>query len=385
MGGRMSDQGRDPVLKCRIPAEMKEELEQEAQRTGQTVSDVARGYLYLGRETAETTSQAVEDIEERIQTVIERNKTVKELLPSDWRDFVSRRFAEAIQKDYDPADIETLGSMLREQAAEKEEMAQQIPVAPDADLVGIVDDVLLEALEASDLTNYYEDVENRYERHFAGVEEGKQQREKLISVVEDTVRSHNQLAAAFEGDVCPEVSPTDIPQAVETWLPEGTDREDVARLATQLVNQGATAEDVSELVPTTDPTLQPVEVESQKSDRELTPKESDDQDADQDEAIIVMGGQKQNGRWADQDETGDQDEAQPDETDEEPQSVESVEAIQETFRQNIPAADGGRDDRSVRGTVDDTTMNPTTSTNDDSTELELAESTETAQEVEADE
>jgi predicted transcriptional regulator len=380
MEGVMSD-GRKPRLQFRADPETKARIEEIASATHLSKSDVIRDFLEIG------IAVSGDDIEQLAQAradeleVIQRNQNAIQLFPSHWRSHVKDQMAKTIKNSFHPDEIESFAAMLREQAEKKEEQAELIDVVPDADLVGIVDDVLFDALEAADLSTYYEDVDNPYAKRFEGVDDGLQQRDELILRLQSTVEKHQQLANALSNGSVPSVMPNDIDTDVVELLPEDKTREDFARLATECVKAGIDADAIPEHL---DRTTEDFTLESDTGG-ELSPSQDDvEDDLDLDpgsEATIRMGGQRQNERWRTDDED---DEEQHDDSDSNPDAAEAVEAIQQQIADKIPAADGGRDDRTAGRGYGDTDMNPTTRTTDDSTDLELTDATEDGQEDDCD-
>lgn len=366
----MSDD-RDPRVAFRAPEGLVEWLDEQAEDAGLPRSEVCRRALHFMREARGDALEREAQIRDEIDTIISENQELRKVVPSKWRSHVQGLFVDDLRDETSPADLRTLAAGYRRQAEKMEELAETIPHAPEADLVGIVDEELRNALEAGDLSNWYDDVENPHEKHLAGVEDGMQERREAVAVVQGVVETHTRLAAAFEDrHEAPAVKPSDLPRFAESVLPDDVDREDVARLATMLVREGVPAEDVPDVLPTVDPSLEAEEVASRATG----------DDVDVEEATIRKGGVPI-----------DAYESEPTGTDGGVPCAADGDELSQQRLAALAAADGGRHPRSLPPSEEvdtEETMNEPNDTDDDSTEAvseRLDELADAVEEVEGDE
>lgn len=277
-------EGDDRKVTIRMNGEKVDWIDRLADQAGVDRSTMIRRFVDFGIEAQGSAATDADDRRGEHDEIVERNQELRQILPSKWRSHVRSLFLDDLRDDCSPEDLETIAQGYRQQAVKKEEIADSMPLAPEGDLVGIVDEELANALEAADLSNWYEDVENPYERHLSGVEEGRREREAAVSVVQGVVWSFESLRKSFtDPTLCPDPSVEDVPIDAEEILPEDVTREDVAEIAAELHREQIPAEKVPEAIPTVDPDLGPEEIESESVDVE------DDQEAPG-AATIRMGG-----------------------------------------------------------------------------------------------
>lgn len=346
---------RDPRLEFRVPEPMKEWVEQQAEKGGISVSEVLRRSVHFMQEAQGAPDLAREgEIRDEIDDIIEENQELRKVVPSKWRSHVRGLFRDDIRDDPTPDDLKILAGGYRRQAEKYEELAETIPEAPAADLVEIVDEELRYAMDAADLSTYYEGVENPHEKHLDGVEEGMEARRDAVALVQGLVQTQQSLAAAFNNpEQAPPIKESDLPQGAGRMLPEDLTEADAVRLANRLVEAGVRAEDVPDAIPTTNPEFGVRDIEQDDDDPD---GEQDGEQDDPDPATIRRGGEAIN---TDDVDAGD-----------DPLTVSASDDTQQRLSR-LPAADGGRHPDSVPGTEsvepDDTeTMTRETDTNDDS-------------------
>ena len=118
------------------------------------------------------------------------------------------------------------------------------PPIEDGELVEKVDEVLQDTLEAAKLSDWNERYDNPLER-LSGVESGKKSRRLALAVTRNAVQLDNDLGELREKHMCSRrVRAEDLPELADKDLPRTVDREDIARVARELVDQGVTADDV---------------------------------------------------------------------------------------------------------------------------------------------
>lgn len=254
---RLTDQTimsrHDEIVSFRVSPELRDALEELADGTGATVSDLGRRLLWYGVETqgddvADRLAEQTE-IEKRISGVIEQNRRVRKVLPSRWKSHVRDLFQTDLSNEVAPEGLAIMAKRYREQARDLEELAETIPEAPEADLEAIVDEELAHAIEAADVSTWYENVDNPHERHLEGVREGAEERRDLAALVGSLVESHGQMLEAFQDrEHAPALSASDLPLRADSLLPEQMDREDVAELATQLARRGLGPDQAKDVV-----------------------------------------------------------------------------------------------------------------------------------------
>lgn len=325
----MADDDGENRVSLRLTGERLDWTDATADLLGVSRSELIRdGIDQLMQLQDESQERKVSLIAEE-QAQIEENQQLKKLLPSKWRSHVRDLFRKDLKDDVKPADLKIMAKRYREQAETKEELAAEIDDAPDADLVGIVDEELQAALEAADLSNWYDDVENPHEKALGGVEDGRKDREIVAGYVETLVRKQYDILEQVNQPF--PIKGSYLPETVEMELPDGVTRDDVAQVAVELVDRDVRPEDLPEAIPTTDPRLEPDEIESEEH--------SDD-------------------------------------VDDGPQVVPASEATQDQLA-NLPAADGGRSDGSPFKSDEDTDMEPDNDTDDtESIEFDRPENVE---------
>jgi len=344
----MTNSERDPKVTFRVSEDTLAWLDDVVESTDSSRSALLRRSVQFMREARTDRVEREAELQTEHDEIVERNQELRQLLPSKWRSHVRGLFAQDIADDTSPDDLRRLADAYREQAQVKQEIAQENPMAPEADLARIVDEELAHALEAADLSNWYENVDNPHERHFQGVEDGREERRDVVALVEGAVEAHQHVAAAFEDpSQAPALDEGDLPVLAETVLPDDVDAADIADVATRLVRAGVTADEVADVIPTTDPTLAHQDVDSQV--------DQGDVDLDVEPAAMRMGG----------------DVHEPDEhstdADDGPQVVEASETTQERIAEALAAADGGRTPDAVPGhsVEGDTDMSDTNPGNDE--------------------
>jgi len=321
--------GRDPKIDARVSEELLDWLDDTVEATETSRSALVRRSLHFMREV-QVGEQGAE-LQAEHDEIVERNQELRQLLPSKWRSHVRGLFAQDLADDTSPDDLQTLAQAYREQAAKKEKIAAANPMAPEADLVRIVDEELTHALEAADLSNWYDDVDNPHERHFSGVEEGKQEREDVVALVEGAVEAHQHVAAIFnDPSEAPVLDESDLPALANTLLPDDVEPADVADVATRLVRAGVTADEVADVLPISDPALAPEEIP-----------------ADTDGGVDVEPAKMRRG--GDVIDVVDKDEQDSTDAEDGPQVVPASETTQEQLVEVLAAADGGRSPGHVPG------------------------------------
>lgn len=350
----MSDGGRDPHVNFRLPPALLDYVDAKADSTRLSRSDVIRRSLHFMREAHDDTLEREREVRDEIDDIIAENQELRKIVPSKWRSHIQGLFVDDLRDDTSPNDLRIIASGYRRQAEKMEELAEMNPHAPEADLVSIVDEELHNALEAADLSNWYDAVDNPHERHLTGVSDGMGERKGLVAVVQGAVETYTRLAAAFDDpEQVPGVKPTDLPSHVDSLLPDDVTRDDVAHLATELVRAGVAPDEVPDVIPVIDPALDGEEIDSIVDGGQI----------EVEPATITKGGTPVD--------VDDQADAQPD-APSLPRTVPASETTQKELMQAIAAADGGRHPDSVPGygSVEDSDMttSPTTESTAESTD-----------------
>lgn len=337
----MTDSDRTEKVTIRLTPEELAEIDEQAEAAGVSRSELIRKQREFAQAVSASHGQSVAEVEADVEQQIEQNQTLRRVLPSKWESHVTRLMTDDIRDDLAAEELALLAEGYREQARKYETLAEMHPLAPDADLVGIVDDVLVEALEGADLTDYYQGVENRFEKKLEGVESGAENRRQTVSVVQGVMQTSLRLA---EGNdrvdyISPDVD--DLPDLVD--LPDAVDRADVVSLASELLAEGYTPEDAPDAIDQYDERMPgadcPPEQRADTGPRFDTHSESKTVEVPSE---VVDG---------------------------DPNDVDGHE--QEQLVSELPAADGGRDPDSVPGSgSEDTNMNPINDSDDSSTDVE---------------
>lgn len=342
-------------ISLRLPEPLLDALDQEADEADMSRSTLIRRLATFGLETQADAVAAENEKRQEAQRIIEENQQLRNLLPSKWRSHIRGLFRDDLTDGVSPEDLALMAEGYRAQAEQYEEMAEEHPLAPDADLVSVVDEEQRHAMEAADLSNWYEGVENPHERALSGVSEGRKERQTLVAVVRNVVETHLSLEAATNTGM-PSIDASDLPPMADQSLPEDTDREDVAQLARHCVEAGIPPEEIDD-VPLTDPSLGVEAIEAEEGGQ-----------PDVEQPALRMGG-----------EIVEEPGGEQTDVDDGPQVVEASETTQKQIQQTVAAADGGRDPDSIAGS--ETTMNPdnTDDETDASTEIDkIAEAAERA-------
>ena len=274
-------------------------------------------------ERLERQGQLVEQERQQVEANRKRRNIVR--FPNTVRDL----FLEDLKADVRPEKLPALAEGYRRQARTKEDLAAELdpddPVVEPGELVEDVDRELAYAVEAADLSNWYDQHRNPYAAELSGVRDGIEEREDLVALVAGLVDTHASLCRAFsDPDDAPAVDAADLPPMAATLLPENVTKEDVADLATDLARQGLTGDQVRDVLDGSPLDPDAIEVES-----------TVEPDDDAPEATVTMGGLP---RPLDPDEDDDQEPA----PDGGPVAIEASADTQARLQQAIAAADGGR-------------------------------------------
>lgn len=254
----------DRPLSFRGSDRQRELLDGLAERGGVSRSELIRRMIDFAAEAQDDIDDVLPEdvvVQGEIDDKIDQNRLLRRLLPSKWRAHVRGLFVEDLRDNTHPDDLRTLAEGYREQAALMEEQAALVDEAPnDPDLVGIVDEELAAAMEAADLSTYYDVVENPHERHLEGVGEGREERQNVIMIVTNLVESWERMAETYNDPAAaPVIKPKDLPERAGSELPDRVEREDVAELANSLVRSGVSADQVADVLGGETPALDDAE------------------------------------------------------------------------------------------------------------------------------
>lgn len=271
----------------RMPDALHEALEARAEQTGLSKAEVARRYIEFGEASQADDLVDQAELESAIETTIEQNQTLRNVLPSKWEAHVRRLFVDDIQDDASPEDIRVLAEGYRRQARQYEELLDGIPHAPDVEPgthERIVDEQLHYALEAADLSNWYDRVDNPY-AHLQGVEDGLEERKDLLALIRGVLGRVRQIRDEF-GIADHRVTAEELPQMAHTLVPDRFGLEDVAEGINHLADAGVRPEDVDDELPV----IQALEGEADGDDV-VDVESSEDVDEEEDaDGMIQMGG-----------------------------------------------------------------------------------------------
>lgn len=271
----------------RMPDALHEALEERAEETDLSKAEVARRYIEYGEASQGDRLANVAELEARIDRTIEQNQTLRNVLPSKWEAHVRRLFLDDIRDDASPEDIRVLADGYRRQGRQYEDLLEQIPHGPDVEPgthEQIVDEQLQYALQAADLSNWYDRVDNPY-AHLEGVESGLEEREDLLALVRGVLGRVRQIRDEF-GIRDHTVTAEELPQMAHTLVPDRFDLEDVADGINQLADAGVRPEDVDDELPV----VQALEGEHDGDDVVDVEANGDGGDDGQGDGMIQMGG-----------------------------------------------------------------------------------------------
>lgn len=355
----MGDDANDPRVSFRIPESQLSWLDGMADKIGASRSDLLRQAVDFIREAQGDTLERQGEVKQEIEEIIELNKDRQRI--HGWPGRVRGLFRRNLRNGMDPDGLRSVAHGYREHADALERLAETVPhtFVERGELVEATNRELRNALEAADLSNWYEAVENPHERHFSGVEDGRQERTEMVALVQGVVDRHEHLAAIFDDpEDAPIVLGRDLPERADEILPDGVDRDDLAELATELVRHGVRPEDVPDVIPTTDPSLDVEEIGSRVEEAGVEPAEEIEP------ATVQMGGETIEAELDDGDDSA-------------PLPTSASETTQADLIKAQAAADGGRDPDSVPGAESsevDTDMNDNNAENDDSIDYDEPDS-----------
>lgn len=344
----MSDGDRMEHVTLRIDGDLLAEIDDQADAAGTNRSDVIRKKLHFA-EAVEVQGQRPADIEGEIDEQIERNQTLRKVMPSKWRSQVRDLFANDIRADMAAQELEITAEAYRRQAEKLEELADTIPLAPDADLVGIVSDELMKALDAADLSNYYDGVTNPYEKKLSGVESGIEERKRIIPIIEQTMRTSVMLAEGAKRADYYKPRADELPKQLEKSLPENVDREDIAQVARELLQDGYGPDEVEHGLSPDHPILNGGDTkdEIRVPADETPPDRYDDATVKRQLQMPLEELEELDDDQGDDDDLEQQLREMNDDAKSDPSPI--VESKQTNLVSELPAADGGRDPDSVPG------------------------------------
>lgn len=232
--------GRDPKISLRAPEELVEAMDDLADASGvQNRSAVWRMAASFALETNAEMLGTAARIDERRRDIIDKHRPVDlaEGLPGRVSDQMQERF----KSGYSLMGLARKATSYVEEAQMYEEELDD--VYREGELVDEVKREVRHALEAAELTNWWDRHANPYER-FEGVKDGKERRRFALVVLQNAMRLDTELEAlrSVAGDR--RVKEQDLPELADEDLPLDLGREDVARVARELTDEGYTPEDI---------------------------------------------------------------------------------------------------------------------------------------------
>lgn len=273
----------------RMSDETHEALEARAEATGKSKAEIIRRYIQFGEasQADKITEQA--KLEDAIERTIEQNRQLRNALPSKWRAHVRRLLADDLQDDASPEDIRTLADGYRRQAELYEELLESLDFAPDVEdglHQQIVDDELRHAIEAADLSNWYDRVQNPFE-HMEGVEAGRQEREEIIAVTRGVLGDLYEHRKFVGTDY--RLGSGDISEGNESLLPDRISAGQFAELVNRLADEGVDPDEIGDHLATMDVDLEGDQKELEDDDVEVVDElpEADDVENDRDVGDLI--------------------------------------------------------------------------------------------------
>ena len=236
---------RDPKISLRLPEERLEALDEIAEQYDISRSVLVRRAIDL---LLEKNVEAV-GINAKIKHEMEKIKeTMHEIhRAGGFRGRMEDKFNEFFESGYDPKWIVASAEAYRKEARMLEEYLPEHPEAPpieDGEFVDVVDDVVEKTIRSHKLSEYGDRYDGMMKSH-GGVEEGLESRKFALAMTKGAMNMDidgYRISGAYGGER--RVDGDDLSAYAVDQLPEGVDRNDVARVARELVDAGVHPEDV---------------------------------------------------------------------------------------------------------------------------------------------
>lgn len=308
------------MVSFRAPAELKEEVEELADRFEISASEAWRRLTAAGLETHAEAVGREARIKKLREEIIEFGNPID--MAGGFPGRCRQQFEQRFKNGYSPKWLAAKAENYRREARMLEEEVSEHPDAPeieDGELVAEVEEELRQAIEAADLSNWNDRHENRYEK-LTGVKDAKERREHYVLLVSNLVRTRRRLEREFSAlGASRAIRPDDVHDLAAEHLPMGVDKEQVADAANHLHEHGVDPDDVEDALrdfdPRTwevdDPTDDDTSSRSERPDPADRPGPDDQADADDepdddapesDEDVVEWAAEVlRDGAWTDRD------------------------------------------------------------------------------------
>jgi len=236
---------RGPKVSYRMPQERLDAIDALAEQFNVSRSALLRRFDAFGLESNAEALGVEAEIAKLKSEIIEFGKPIDDAggFAGRVRDDFEKRF----KNGYEPKWLAAKAESYRREARMLEEKVSEHPDAPpieEGELEAEVDRVLRDTLEAAKLSDWNERYRNPFER-LSGVESGKKSRRLALALTRSAVEMDADLEP-LRSSLSSErrVQADDLPELADEDLPEGVDREDVARVARELADRGVPADEI---------------------------------------------------------------------------------------------------------------------------------------------
>lgn len=236
---------RDPKVSYRMPQDRLDAIDELAEQFNVTRSALLRRFDSFGLESNAEALGVEAEIANLRQEIIEFGKPIDDA--GGFAGRVRNDFEERFKNGYRPKWLAAKAESYRREARMLEEKVADHPDAPpieEGELVDEVNRVLRDTLEAAQLSDWSDRYSNPFER-LSGVESGKESRRFALVLTRNALEMDQDLEP-LNSTLGTErrVRPDDLPELAEEELPRDVDREDVARVAQDLADQGVTPDEM---------------------------------------------------------------------------------------------------------------------------------------------
>ena len=246
MGFAMTDEHeRDPVVNYRMPQERLDAIDVVADEYDVSRSALLRRFDAFGLEASADAMGVEAKIANKRQEIIDFGKPIDEA--GGFAGRVRSDFEERFKGGYSAKWLAAKAESYRREARMLEDEVSEHPDAPPiepGELVGEVDRVVAEALEAAQLSNWDNRYSNPFEK-FAGVEDGRDERRMALALTRRAMQMDQDLQhLRDEIPTDRRVRGSDLPELGVEDLPRDVSADDVARVARELSDQGIAPDEI---------------------------------------------------------------------------------------------------------------------------------------------
>mgnify|MGYP006268978097 CR=1 FL=1 len=238
----MSDTPRRSV---RIEDDLWDGLGEIAEGTTLSRSELLRRGAAFVLEAEADQLQEKAEIKQRIEDI--RSENIERQKIHSYPNYIEGVFATNIRNGMGPHELESVAHGYREEAAELEKLAQLVDHVDKqpGEIVAEIDDRLATAIEAEGMDNFYSKHDNPFAARLSGVQEGMAERKDVITLMQSIVHSYREVPDMFSDPTkWKGLTAPDLPHMAGDLLPDGVTRDEAAALATELIQQGVSPEDV---------------------------------------------------------------------------------------------------------------------------------------------